>query len=370
MLPAVTPFGTWNLQLEFDDLRPERDSYYAKIIHCNQDWTKSTLADLDFMTQYNEFPINTYDFSLDTHIPYVHYRLTLPGVKIPGNYVVMVYRGSNRDDIILTRRFMVYKQRVTFTREGSLLGASAVARANQQLNFKINYKNFEIINPMQSVNVTVRQNQRWDNSITGLKPSFLREDIRELEYRFFDPDKMFKGENEFRFFDLRSLNYPGRNVDRVVNTQKPFQAFIQKDKPRTGQAYAQYNDLNGGYNNDNYDSRNSVAANYVNVYFTLASSEPINGEVYLSGAFTNWSLTPEFQMTYDAIKKEYIGSTLLKQGWYDYQYIVKSETLPSHYLEGTHFETENSYEFFIYYRSFQPRADLLVGYIRLEENPR
>ena len=370
LLPAVTQIGVWNLVLEFDDLRDQRDTYYARVIHCNQDWSKSTLSDLDYMPEYNEFPINTFDFSLDTHLPYVHYRFRLPAVKLPGNYVVLVYRGSDRTDIILTRRFMVYDHRITFLREGSLLGPGAIANVNQQLNFTVNYKNVDIINPMESVNVTIRQNQRWDNFIEGIKPSFLRENIHELEYRFFDTANMFKGGNEFRFFDLRSLNYPGRNVGAVDKSQKPFQAFIQPDKTRNGQAYAIYDDLNGNFNNDNYDVRNAVAGNYVNVHFTLFSPEPVDGEVYLGGAFTNWNFSNENRMPYDAVKKEYRGAAFLKQGWYDYQYVVKSTTLPPYYLEGSHFETENDYEVFVYYRTFQPQADLLVGYIRLEENPR
>jgi hypothetical protein len=75
-------------------------------------------------------------------------------------------------------------------------------------------------------------------------------------------------------------------------------------------------------------------------------------------------------MNYDETKKEYTGTAFLKQGWYDYQYFVKSASLPSYYFEGTHYETENDYEIFVYYRSFQPQADLLIGYIRLDENPR
>lgn len=368
-LPSVTSLGTWNLQLEFDDLREQHDTYYARIIHCNQDWTKSTLSDLDYMPQYNEFPITNYDFSLDTHTSYVHYRMRLPAVKLPGNYVLMVYRGTDRSDIILTKRFMVYDQKISFMREASLVGPSAPASANQQLNFSINYKNIDIINPLESVNVTIRQNQRWDNLTQGLKPSFLRENTRQLEYRFFDPEKMYKGGNEFRFFDLRSLNYPGRNVKSVVKTQKPYHVFIEPDKTRKGQAYAIYDDMDGNYNNENYDTRNISASNYATVHFTLLS-EPINGEVYLSGAFTDWRFSDENKMTYDPIKKAYTGAAFLKQGWYDYQYMVKSETLPPYYFEGSHFETRNDYEIFVYYRSFQPQADLLLGYYRFEMNAR
>lgn len=370
LLPAVTQLGSWNLLLQFDDLREQRDNYYARIIHCHRDWTKSTLSDLDYMSEYNEFPINTFEFSLDTHQPYVQYRFRLPSVKLPGNYVVLVYRNADRSDIILTKRFIVFDQKIKFTREGSLMGPGSLASSIQQLNFTINYKNIPIINPMESVNVTVRQNQRWDNLMEGIKPSFLREQIHELEYRFFDVHNIFKGENQFRFFDLRSLNYPGRNVDRVDKSQRPYQAFTQPDKTRNGEPYSVYDDMNGNFSTENYDVRNTVAGNYVNVHFTLLSPEPINGDVYLNGAFTNWSFSNEHKMTYDAIKKEYQGTAFIKQGWYDYQYVVKSQTLPTYYFEGSHFETENEYEIFVYYRAFQPQADLLIGYVNVFENAR
>lgn len=369
MLPAVTKLGDWSLMLEFDDLHGQRDSFYARVIHCNQDWTKSTLSDLDFISQYNEFPLLNFDLSLDTQIPYVHYKFQLPAVKLPGNYVLVVYRGSDRNDIILSKRFMVYDTRVAFSRNGNLLGAGA-ANANQQINFTVNYKNLDLINPMETVNVTIRQNQRWDNLAAGIKPSFLRDNVREMEYRFFDPDKMLKGGNEFRWFDLRSLNYPGRNVLTVDRTQKPFHVYIQPDASRKGQAYASYQDLNGNFMTDNYDVRNAVASNYAYVHFTLKSPQPVEGGVYVSGAFTNWDLSPEYQMTYDAIKQQYTGTAFLRQGYYDYQYVVKSATLPADHFEGSYFETENQYEIFVYYRSLQPQADLLIGYLQLEQNPR
>jgi hypothetical protein len=370
LLPAVTLLGSWNLLLQFDDLREQRNNYYARIIHCNRDWTKSLLSDLDYMTEYNEFPITTYEFSLNTHQSYIQYQLRLPSVKLPGNYVVLVYRNSDKSDIILTKRFIVYDQKITFTREGKLMGPGSLASSIQQLNFTINYRNLPIINPIESVNVTVRQNQRWDNLMENIKPSFLREQIHELEYRFFDVHNIFKGGNQFRFFDLRSLNYPGRNVLSINKTLNPYEAFIQPDKTRNGDPYSVYDDMNGNFSTDNYDVRNAVAGNYVNVHFTLRSAEPVNGEVFLSGAFTNWSFPNEYKMTYDAIKKEYQGMAFIKQGWYDYQYVVKSPTLPTYYFEGSHFETENEYEIFVYYRSFQPQADLLIGYINILENAR
>lgn len=367
--PAVTSFGQWNLMVSFDDLRAERDSYYARIIHCNYDWTTSGLQSLDFMTDFNEFAITNFEFSIDTHIPYVHYWLNLPPVKLPGNYVVVVYRGSDKDDIILSKRFMVYDTRISFENERNLIGAGAVAAMNQQINFTLNYQNLEINNPLENVKVAIRQNQRWDNVATDIKPSFVRETEKQLEYRFFDEAKMFKGGNEFRFFDIRSLIYPGRNVATVTKTVKPYEIYLGRDKTRAGESYAQYLDLNGGFIIDNLDFRNTAYANYANVHFTL-SSTPLPGEVFVTGAFNYWNLNDANRMRYDSAQGVYDVSILLKQGWYDYQYLIQSRALPPYQLEGTHYETENSYEILVYYRPFRPNADLLIGYVRLDKNQR
>jgi hypothetical protein len=369
LLPAVTELGQWNLVLEFDDLVEATETYYARIVHCNYDWTPSSLQNLDYLTSFNEYPVNNYEFSVDTHIPYVHYWFNLPPVKLPGNYLVVVYRGSDKNDIVLSRRFMVFDQRVSISSEANLIGAGRISSLNQQINFKLNYKDVDILNPMMDVHVHIRQNQRWDNMALDIKPSFLHEIDKEIDYKFFDEAKMFKGGNEFRFFDLRSLNYPGRNVASIDKNVKPFRAFIQTDKSRAGQAYGQYDDLNGNFRLDNYDTRGMSYANYVMVNFSLATP-PVKGDVYVAGAFNYWMLSKNNKMTYDTARSRYTADILLKQGWYDYQYYVNSATVSPYYFEGTHFETENYYEILVYYRPFKPQADLLIGYVMLSKNPR
>lgn len=265
---------------------------------------------------------------------------------------------------------MVYDTQISFENERNLIGAGNTASLNQQINFTINYKNLDIVNPMENVIVVVRQNQRWDNLAANVKPSFVRESEKQIEYRFFDDAKMFKGGNEFRFFDLRSLGNPGRNVLSVNKTAKPFEVYIQKDKTRSGEVYSQLPDVNGGFLLDNLDYRDSNFSNYAFVNFSLASKYPVKGDVYVTGAFNYWNLNPYNKMTYDSVSREYHSKLLLKQGRYDYQYYLQSKEQPSYFFEGSHYETENMYEVFVYYRPFQPKADLLIGYIRLERNQR
>jgi hypothetical protein len=368
--PAVAPIENQNLLLEFDDLQAERSNYYIKLIHCNQDWTKSSLMDLDFLTDYNEFPINEYDLSSNVSIAYVHYFFQVPAVKLPGNYLLVVYRENDEKDILLSRRFMIYSNQVSIFQDDLLQGNNRLWATNQQLNFKVNYSRLDMINPLESVHAVIRQNQRWDNVRVDVKPSFIREDKRELEYRFFDQDNQFMAGNEFRFVDFRSLNYPGQNTGRMDRSERPFHLFVQTDKSREDQAYALLQDLNGNFVIENQDFQNApLSGDYLFVTFTLATS-PVNGQVYVLGAMNNWLRSDESRMTFRKAKNVYETTLLLKQGLYNYQYWVESNKENGFKLEGSHFETENTYEIFIYYRPFRPNADLLVGYYLIQANKR
>ncbi len=365
--PPVVRLGQERLMLNFDVLHSGNESLMFRLIHCNHNWMKSVLSDLDFLAEFNAFPVNDFAYSIDTAVPYVHYRAFIPFVKLPGNYVVVVYRNNNPDDILLSRRFMVYESRLHFVRQSNLIGPGLAAELNQQLNFSLNYSRTEIINPRETVNVTIRQNQRWDNLVQGIKPTFIREHQRELEYRFFTSENLFPAGNEFRFFDMRSLINPGVNIDRADRSRQPPVVILAMDKSRAGDRYARYPDLNGQFVISNLDNPQPNSAQYALVRFTLRSPQ-LPGEVYLSGAFTDWQLAEPFRMKYQHEGGVYQAEVLLKQGWYNYQYVVNTPGPQANMLEGNHFETENFYEIFVYYRPLQPPADLLIGYYMLHEN--
>lgn len=367
MRSAAAPLQSQNLVLEFDDLRAERSNYYIKIIHCNHDWTKSALMDLDFLKDYNEFSITEYDLSSNVSLPYVHYYFQVPLVKLPGNYLLVAYRDDDQHDILLTRRFMIFSNQVSVFQDNQLQGAGTLRGSNQQINFKVSYSGLDVINPMESMHAVIRQNQRWDNVRMNVKPSFIREDKRELEYRFFDQDDQFMAGNEFRFVDFRSLNYPGQNTGRLDRSKRPFHLFVLTDKSREDQAYALYADLNGNYVIENQDYPDAArSGDYVFVTFTLAAP-PVNGQLYLLGAMNDWIKSPESRMTFRKDQNVYETTLLLKQGLYNYQYWVESGK-NGFQIEGSHFETENFYEILIYYRPFRPNADLLVGYYPIQVN--
>src|SRR5690606_29582706 len=98
---------------------------------------------------------------------------------------------------LFTKRFMVYDPRVSIRANVTRSSGGKERDTHHQLEFLIAYQNFDIPNPYNDVYVVIRQNQQWFNTISGLKPSFVREDVKELEYTFFDLKNNFWAANEY-----------------------------------------------------------------------------------------------------------------------------------------------------------------------------
>jgi hypothetical protein len=359
------------LVLEFDDLAYDADMYSAKIIHCNADWNPSALRDADFLDQYNEFNVNDYEYSINTRIPYIHYTFQVPRLKRSGNYVLKVYRGRNQNETILTKRFMVYNNQLP-------VGAAIVPpsrtedrRTGQQLNINVNFKNRELVDPQSNVLVVIRQNQRWDNAKYGLKPTFIREDQKMIEYKLFDGSNVFEGGNEFRFIDLRFVRTPGQNIRKIEMEEDVVFAEAGLDKKRASAPYVEYLDVNGQFGIINVERQNHhLESEYVLVTFNLAADGVPTPPVVL-GALSNWGKEPEAKMEMNSKTGTYQATLLLKQGWYDYQYgLSTGQGFDMEPIEGSHFQTENEYEVFVYYRDMGSRYDELIGYTVVNPNKR
>ena len=361
--PAIVPIEDQHLMLEFDDLREDLENYYVTLIHCDHDWKKSGLHDLDFLKVYNEFTINDYAYSSNTHIPYVHYRFPVPEVALSGNYILFVYKDGDKDSRAFTRRFSVYRQEVQIT-PVTRPGQSVLRRDLQQVNFRITYDDSRVPDPTRSVQVVIRQNQRWDNAITGLTPFRMDPYKRTLDYVYFDETATFRAGNEFRFFDFTSVNYPGQNTGYLDKKARPYHLFLARDKSRGSEVYAQYRDLNGNYVTANRDAGHvETTGQYVYVHFLLEGASAGTGPVYVTGAWSDWKVSEEYRLKPEGDLLEAV--VLMKQGFYNYALVTRDDR-----IEGNHVETENQYEILVYNRNFNNNADQLVGYFTYRLNPR
>ena len=356
------------LELSFDDLDSTTNNYSYTIIHCNSDWTKSSIMPFDYIEGFNDNPINDYDFSINTTIKYTHYYLTIPNndvqLKISGNYIIKVYKDYNQDSVVFTKRFSVLNQQVNISAAVKKPTLIEYTNTSQEIDFSIIHNNFPIDDPFNNLKVIVKQNNRSDNAIKNLNPLFIKDNMLIYDY---DEDNLFFGGNEYRNFDIKTLKYKTENINTIQYIKPYYHVELSTDNKRTFRRYFYHKDLNGKCIIENVDGHgDDLDADYVYVYFTLPFDQPfIDGKLYVFGQLSNWSCTKENEMTYNYERKMYELRMLLKQGYFDYEYaFVKTANnkIDDTFIEGSHFETENDYSISVYYRDFSSNYDQLIGY--------
>lgn len=356
------------LMLEFDELGDENDYYEVEIIHCDADWTKSNEASINYLFEYNEFNVNDYEISINTKVPYVHYQFQVPPVKFSGNYLLVLYREDDREDVVITKRFMVYEAATNVgIRQERVIGALE-SQQRQQLNLTVDYSSLNVMNPTDDIQVVLRQNFRWDNAITSLEPNFNNQLRRTLMYNMNNLENTFFGGNQFRNFRTSGLHGSGFNIQKTITGDTLNQAVVLIDKSRNGRGYdSQLQDYNGRYHIEfQQTAQPETEADYIEVTFQLETGNPLSNEVYVVGAFSDWQLKAEHKMQYASAFGTYYATLFLKQGQYDYKYVEKNAAPNS--LEGNHSRTENDYDVLVYFRPIGARGDRLIGYGRIQVN--
>ena len=357
--------------LEFDVLGGPGQRLTAKLIHCDLNWQPSVLTDMQFLSEINEQTITNYRASVSTKVPYQHYQVQMPRVKLSGNYLWVVQGPGGTP--LLSRRVLVFEEgAVQIAMKQGIPVAGQERYILQQVDFGIRY-NMALVNPAQEVKVVLRQNFRWDNAHYNLRPTFVRDAEQQLDYQYFNFENAFPGLSEFRFVDLRTFRSAGVGVAKIDAEATPRTVLLQVETSRADQRYTQYDDINGQrlIESREYAGNDDTNADYFDVTFQLRAEVPAPGPVYVLGALSDWQLKEEFKLTYDAANQVYLGHALLKQGYYNYYYATQAPTgANSIPWEGSHQETENQYDLLVYYRPPGTRTDLLIGYQRLDINSR
>ena len=365
-LPIINLGSKEQLLLQFDDLSNNLADYGYRIIHCDFNWEPSLLHESEYMDGFTENYISNYSYSLNTLVPYVHYEVLFPNdqlqLKKSGNYIIQVFEQNDMDQVVLQRRFFVLDNRVNVRMQAKTATIVSEREESQEVDFVIRTGDYKIDDPFFGLKVCVRQNRRWDNAITDLKPVFVRND--ELDFNLDGPNT-FKGGNEYRNADFRSLRFLGDQIARFDTEDSISHVYLRTDPKRSFNYYSQLQDINGErVINIQEGFKPSVEADYVLVHFTLPYSYEIEEDVYVFGALSDWQLSPNFKMSYDEEKQAYKLKVLLKQGYYNYNYAIHSESgeIDETFFEGSHYQTENQYHVFVYNKAMSSRYDELIGF--------
>ena len=400
--PIIQLGGGARLRLSFDDLATEVGRYSYSFIHCNQDWTPSSLGQMEYNSGYANDYLEDYDFSLRTLTQYVHYDLVFPNrnmrLERSGNYLLVVYDTQDGDRPVITRRFMVAENLAGITGQVNRPSVVDKLHTHQEVQLVANTKQIQPRAPLQELSATVLQNGRWDNAVTDIRPNLLGRESVQFNYQ---DVIVYRGGNEFRNLDIRSIQAPRTDVASITNEGNNYAMLLAPEETRGSSVYTRYFDLNGDFvnlRNDrpvvnladevlqaNYERFGlDFTGEYVELTFVLKprGGVPLEDEVYLFGALTEWQLKYDYRMVWNTNINAYVGRALVKQGFYNYYYVTTTKgagpqvgALPPDgkrvsydRTESNFTQTENDYVALLYYRPLGGRYDRLVGTSLISSN--
>ncbi len=357
------------LEVSFDDLTHEYKRYSYKVVHCDPEGhdTPDLFESDYFYETTDENVIDNYENSQNTTVLYTHYRFSLPNTqvapKLPGNYRISIYGEDEEGE-------SHEMCRTYFAVSSSQVGIKASCSTNtdvdwnathQQITLEVNCGNLVLRDATSEIKLIVLQNRRWDQAV--IAPTFTTQNGNTLLWEH-QRQLIFDAGNEYRKMEILSTRYPGMHGDGVRWHELYYHYTLMPDYPRRNYLYDE--DRNGLYVT-RWESAGDadVEADYVLTHFELESEKQEGCEVFICGQWTGGILQPDFQMTYDEQRGKYTADVLLKSGYYNYLYLcsdakqpLRGDTAP---FEGNYYQTENEYDFLVYYKPTGSRYWQLVG---------
>lgn len=351
--------------LSFDDLEATQQDYFYRIEHFTYDWQPSGLSSREFIDGYEEDRIRNFENSFNTLQFFTHYSVSFPNrntkITISGNYKISIL--NYEDEVLFTRRFIIYEPKVDVGVSVHRSRDISTINEQQSIQFTINHPNILINNPKEEIKTVLLQNNNWNTAITNLKPQYFRG--TQMIYKYTDKMNFWAG-NEFHFFDNKALRNSTINIANVESGRELYHTYLYTDEERIDKPYTNYPDINGNFVVRNVNGENSsLDADYTWVYFYLKSLEDLaEKKVYVNGNFNNWRNNSLNEMVYNIDTHLYETKILLKQGFYNYQYITIDENgVQSNYdIDGSFYQTENDYSVLVYYHKFGSRYDSVIGF--------
>ncbi|MDR6966896.1 hypothetical protein J2X31_000896 [Flavobacterium arsenatis] len=351
-------------QFQFDDLYGDEANYFYTLTHCDYDWKPSQLSKAEYIDGFDDQRIQSHINSFNTLQLYTHYNVSLPNkftrFRVSGNYVLKIL--NNDKEVVFSRKFILWEDLVSVPMQVKRARNVNEIEYKQNLDFSIRSQNIQFQSPLQNVKVLLMKNGQFQDAITNVKPMYTIGN--DLIYKY-DTETQFWAGNEFLFFDNKDIRGANNSISRV-DAKEIYNSHLFTNNARANVPYTFFPDVNGNFVVRNLNAEdNTVEADYSWVFFSLSAPAYFGkDDIYITGMFNNYALTPEYKMDYNKEKGIYEKALMVKQGFVNYQYTIANKNGKidnQNAIDGNFYQTENNYFAIVYYRENGQRYDRIIG---------
>lgn len=347
------------MRVGFDEMSHDYHRYVYRIEHCENDWsTSEDIFESDWLDGFNGLTIDNMQNSINTNVLYTHYSLEFPdsrcSVKMSGNYRMKICDEDNGGEVVAEVRFRVLEPLMAMSMTMTSNTDIDVNKSHQQISVKLDYGSVNITNPDEELMLVVTQNNREETARRGVRYNFRNN--RGLEWQH-NKSLIFPGGNEYHKFEILDVSHPTMGIDKIFWDGGSYQVYPFACQQSDNYLYDE--DANGAFfirNSDNTEI--DYTCEYVFVNYELHS--PYVGPVSIDGMWTTDADKSRYAMEYDSATQTYSVRIMQKLGYYNYMFTAENGQAAK--TEGSYYQTENSYQAYIYYKGTGARTWRLVGF--------
>lgn len=357
-LPAIRLGSGQQLVLKFDEIGMRHQTFTVRITHHNSDWSRSNLIPNFYIRGYENDQIVGHRPSNVQNPAYNNYQYKFPNenmrLLVSGNYMIQVH-SFETNELLFSMPFLIHEDAGSISAE--IEEFYAMEQRNplrHQVFTKYQYPDF-VNMPQVDLDVFYVQNH-----FLGRARFADQDDMSEVGiYRtYISRNNAFAGRYEFRNLNINRMDRPDRYIVEFRPETIPPRVVMFRDvvnldvRPR-------------GMSSNRFGTpRHDLDARYADVRFELqAPPNEIQDhqDVYVVGPFNNWAVTDRNQMHYDTRTGSYHGNAIVKEGIYDYKYVVVTgNVIDDLRLDASFADSRQNYTSLIYYRDQQEQIDRLL----------
>jgi hypothetical protein len=366
--PLIALGSGEQLEIRFDIFSEDFESLRFGVIHCSHDWLPSPIESNQYIRGFATDQISDIENSFNTLYDFIHYRFNYPTdmsqPTMSGNYALVVFDGTDLNDRaswLFSQRIIVYELQATIRSNVHASSVIANRYTHQEVDFDLAHKGFPINDPMGDINALIIQNFDWKRTSAFLKPIFIQPDV--LTFDYFSGENTFEGCAEWRFFEVKDVRYQSSQVEHIAQLDDGYHVYLRPAVPEGKRAYSNWQDLNGNFlvKNDQAGDDN-IESDYMWVHFVLVMPQISDAGVFVEGAFNKYNQLDD--CTYDKGLGAYTAKILLKQGYYNYRFVLRDLYQSADNIrvtEGSHANTENDYHVIMYMWDRAMGADRVIA---------